>query len=64
MPDTEGETAIPLFPLGNVVLFPSCNVPLYVFEPRYRQMIGDEEKRAGRVGMVARSAGVGKNRTT
>ena len=29
---------IPLFPL-NVVLLPGANLPLHIFEPRYRQMI-------------------------
>jgi Lon protease-like protein len=29
---------IPLFPL-NVVLFPGADLPLHIFEPRYRQMI-------------------------
>jgi len=32
---------IPLFPLPNVVLFPSMPVPLHVFEPRYRKMVED-----------------------
>ncbi|MHC5018554.1 MAG: LON peptidase substrate-binding domain-containing protein [Planctomycetota bacterium] len=30
---------IPLFPLPNVVLFPSAVVPLHIFEPRYRLMV-------------------------
>jgi ATP-dependent Lon protease len=29
---------IPLFPL-NVVLFPGADLPLHIFEPRYRQMV-------------------------
>lgn len=29
---------LPLFPLPQVVLFPSVRCPLHVFEPRYRQM--------------------------
>jgi Lon protease-like protein len=33
--------AIPIFPLPNVVLFPNVLLPLHVFEPRYRSMIGD-----------------------
>ena len=32
---------IPLFPLPNVVLFPSVFLPLHIFEPRYRQMVED-----------------------
>ncbi len=40
---------LPLFPL-DVVLFPGTVLPLYIFEPRYRQMIQDcldEEKPFG-----------------
>lgn len=32
---------IPVFPLPNVVLFPNVFLPLHVFEPRYRAMVGD-----------------------
>ena len=37
---------LPLFPL-NIVLFPRMPLPLHIFEPRYREMIGlcTEEKR-------------------
>jgi len=31
---------LPLFPL-NVVLFPGADLPLHIFEPRYRQMINE-----------------------
>ena len=31
---------LPLFPL-NVVLFPGAELPLHIFEPRYRQMINE-----------------------
>jgi Lon protease-like protein len=43
---------IPIFPLSNVVLFPGLQIPLHVFEPRYRQMV--EAAMAGdkRIGMV------------
>jgi Lon protease-like protein len=34
-------TTIPLFPLPNVVLFPNVFLPLHIFEPRYRAMLGD-----------------------
>ena len=32
---------IPIFPLPNVVLFPTVFLPLHVFEPRYRDMVRD-----------------------
>lgn len=32
---------IPVFPLPNVVLFPNVFLPLHIFEPRYREMVGD-----------------------
>ena len=37
--DLPGE--LPVFPLPNAVLFPGTTLPLYVFEPRYRQMVED-----------------------
>ena len=32
---------IPIFPLPNVVLFPTVSLPLHIFEARYREMVGD-----------------------
>src|SRR3954471_19818881 len=32
---------IPVFPLPNVVLFPTVSLPLHIFEPRYRDMVAD-----------------------
>jgi Lon protease-like protein len=32
---------LPLFPLPSTVLFPNVFLPLHIFEPRYRQMVGD-----------------------
>ena len=32
---------VPLFPLPNAILFPGARLPLYIFEPRYKQMIDD-----------------------
>ena len=43
------EVIIPLFPLG-VVLLPEMPMPLHIFEPRYKKMIGeclDENKPFG-----------------
>lgn len=35
------EGAVPIFPLPNAVLFPGILLPLHIFEPRYREMVGD-----------------------
>lgn len=35
-----GVSELPLFPLP-IVLFPGVPLPLHIFEPRYRQMLGD-----------------------
>ncbi|HSQ63109.1 MAG TPA: LON peptidase substrate-binding domain-containing protein [Polyangiaceae bacterium] len=32
---------LPLFPLPRMVLFPGTELPLHVFEPRYRRMLAD-----------------------
>ena len=44
--------ALPLFPLSDVVLLPEVSVPLYVFEPRYRQMTRDALAGARQIGMI------------
>ena len=41
-----------LFPLSDVVLLPEVSVPLYIFEPRYRQMTADALEGAMQIGMV------------
>ena len=43
---------IPIFPLPNVVLFPSTLLPLHVFEPRYRAMVTDALEGERLIGMV------------
>jgi hypothetical protein len=43
---------IPIFPLPNVVLFPQVFLPLHVFEPRYREMVGDALDDDRIIGMV------------
>ena len=45
-------TIIPIFPLPNLVLFPGLSVPLHIFEPRYREMIGDVSDTHGMIGMM------------
>lgn len=32
---------VPMMTLGSTVLFPQAMMPLYIFEPRYREMLGD-----------------------
>jgi Lon protease-like protein len=44
--------SIPLFPLPNVVLFPNVFLPLHIFEPRYREMVGDALRGDRIIGMV------------
>lgn len=43
---------VPIFPLDNVVLFPSVQVPLYIFEHRYRQMTADALEGDRQIGMA------------
>src|SRR4026208_2278990 len=48
---------IPIFPLPTVVLFPNVFLPLHIFEPRYRQMIGDALSGGRLLGMALPGAG-------
>jgi Lon protease-like protein len=43
---------LPLFPLPNVVLFPSVCLPLHIFEARYREMVSDALDGDRIIGMV------------
>jgi uncharacterized protein len=40
-PKIEIPEKVPVFPLPNVILFPGIDLPLYVFEPRYRLLLKD-----------------------
>ena len=48
---TKPET-VALFPLNGTVLFPACDLPLNVFEPRYLNMVDDALKSNRLIGMV------------
>lgn len=48
----DGEFLLPLFPLPDLVFFPGTRLPLHVFEPRYRKMIGDALEADQRFGIV------------
>ena len=39
----------PLFPLSDLILFPGQDIPLHVFEPRYRQMTHDLLDNSGEI---------------
>jgi Lon protease-like protein len=43
---------IALFPLPNVVLFPHVDLPLHIFEPRYREMVRDAMEGDRLIGMT------------
>lgn len=41
-----------IFPLTGAILFPGLQLPLHIFEPRYRAMIGDALARDRQIGMI------------
>jgi Lon protease-like protein len=43
---------ISIFPLAGAVLFPGLQLPLHVFEPRYRAMVSDALARDHRIGII------------
>ena len=43
---------ISIFPLPGAVLYPGLQLPLHIFEPRYRAMVGDALARDRRIGMI------------
>ena len=43
---------VPLFPLPGAILFPRSQLPLHIFEPRYREMVSDAVDGAGRIAMI------------
>lgn len=43
---------ISIFPLPGALLFPGLQLPLHIFEPRYRAMVQDALARDRRIGMI------------
>ena len=43
---------IPVFPLGNFIIFPKTTVPLNIFEPRYMDMVNDSMKSNKLIGII------------
>ncbi|MGB3167292.1 MAG: LON peptidase substrate-binding domain-containing protein [Alteraurantiacibacter sp.] len=45
-------TRFSIFPLTGAILFPGLQLPLHIFEPRYRAMVGDALVRDRRIAMI------------
>lgn len=45
-------TRLSVFPLAGALLFPRMQLPLHVFEPRYRALVSDAMARDRRIGMI------------
>jgi hypothetical protein len=43
---------LPIFPLAGAILFPRSQLPLHIFEPRYREMVRDVLDGPARIGMI------------
>jgi hypothetical protein len=43
---------VPIFPLAGAILFPRSQLPLHIFEPRYRDMVSDAIEGAGQIAMI------------
>ncbi len=41
-----------LFPLAGAILFPGLQLPLHIFEPRYRELVGSALARDRRIAMI------------
>ena len=41
-----------IFPLAGALLFPRAQLPLHIFEPRYRALVSDAMARDRRIGMI------------
>jgi len=48
---------IPIFPLPGAILFPRSQLPLHIFEPRYREMVRDAIDGNGQIGMIQPMSG-------
>ena len=45
-------TRLPIFPLAGAILFPRAQLPLHIFEERYRTMVEDALAGGGRIAMI------------
>ena len=46
------KTRLSIFPLTGAILFPGLQLPLHIFEPRYRALVGDALARDRRIAMI------------
>jgi Lon protease-like protein len=46
------ETRLSIFPLSGAILFPGLQLPLHIFEPRYRTLVGHALARDRRIAMI------------
>ncbi|HXG99521.1 MAG TPA: LON peptidase substrate-binding domain-containing protein [Sphingomicrobium sp.] len=49
---TKKPTRVPLFPVAGALLFPRSQLPLHIFEERYREMVRDALAGPGRIAMI------------
>lgn len=54
---TDKTTRLSVFPLGGAILFPRMQLPLHIFEPRYRALVSDAMARDRRIGMIQPKGG-------
>jgi Lon protease-like protein len=52
MGGTLATTRLSIFPLPGAILFPGLQLPLHIFEPRYRAMVSDALARDRRIAMI------------
>jgi Lon protease-like protein len=45
-------TRLPIFPLTGAILFPGLRLPLHIFEPRYRALVGSALAKDRRIAMI------------
>jgi len=50
--ERSGTLRVPIFPLAGTLLFPRSQLPLHIFEPRYREMVRDALASDGIIAMV------------
>jgi Lon protease-like protein len=50
--DQSGLIRVPIFPLAGALLFPRGQLPLHIFEPRYRAMVRDALASDGLIAMI------------